>query len=133
MVPRDAKFTKTHEWARLDAATGIVTAGITDYAVEQLGDIAFIELPAAGTNVRKEASFGVIESVKAAVEIYSPVSGTVAEANQPITGDFETLSKDPFGKGWLIKVKAADTKELDSLLTADDYEKHLPSPESKHH
>jgi glycine cleavage system H protein len=132
MVPKDLKFTKSHEWARLDAAAGVVTIGITEFAVQQLGDIVFIELPAVGKAVQKEASFGVIESVKAAVELYSPVSGTVTEANKSITENFDVLGQDPYGAGWMIKIKAADAKELASLLTAAEYEAFLQSPENKH-
>ncbi len=120
MVPQDLRFTKTHEWVRLDGE--VATIGISNYAVKQLGDIVHIELPSVGSAVKREGPFGVIESVKAAVEVYSPVDGEVVEANDEITSNIELLSKDPYGQGWMVKIKASDPRQLDDLLTASDYE-----------
>ncbi len=132
MIPQDLKFTKTHEWAKLDADTGTVTIGLTDFAIEQLGDIVFVELPAAGQSVTQATPFGVIESVKAAVDLESPVSGEVTEANEALPEELDTLAEDPYGKGWMIKIKATDLAQLDSLMSPAEYENYLESPECQH-
>ena len=128
MVPQDLKFTKSHEWAKLDDA-GVVTVGISDYATKQLGDIVYIELPAVGASVTAAGSFGAIESVKAAVELYSPVGGEVVAANNEVEDDLDTISKDPYGQGWLMRVQASDPAQLESLMSAADYEAYLESDE----
>lgn len=120
MIPQDAKYTKTHEYARPEA-DGVVTVGITAFAAEQLGDIVYLELPEAHAAVTKDQPFGVIESVKAAADINSPVSGEVVEANEPVTEEFDTISGDPFGEGWFIKVRPSDPGELDALMSAEEY------------
>ncbi|MFB3891649.1 MAG: glycine cleavage system protein GcvH [Phycisphaerae bacterium] len=124
------KFTKTHEWARAEGGT--VAVGISDYAVEQLGDIVFVELPAVGKKVTAGGSFGVIESVKAAVELYAPVTGEVVETNQPVATDFQAISEDPFGRGWMIKIKAGNLAELNALMSAADYKAYCQSEGAKH-
>ena len=130
MIPKDMKFTKTHEWARLDAASGIVTVGITDFAAQQLGDIVFLDLPPAGRAVQQDAGFGVVESVKAAVDLCSPVSGEVVETNQPLAGNFTLLHDDPYGQAWMIRVKASKPSELDALMSADQYETYLKTQDT---
>lgn len=130
MTPENLKYTKSHEWARLDGGN-LVTMGITDYAVQQLGDIVFLDLPKVGAKATGGQPIGVIESVKAAVDLYSPVSGEVVEVNSPLASDFETLAKDPYGKGWMMKVKVADAGALQGLLPAADYQK-LVASEAKH-
>ena len=132
MIPHDLKFTKTHEWLRVKEGTDIVVVGTSDFAVQQFGDIVFIELPSAGESVTSKAPFGVIESVKAAVELYSPIDGEVAESNQLLTDDFEALSNDPYGEGWMIKIKATDLKQLDELMSATDYESYIQNEECQH-
>jgi glycine cleavage system H protein len=127
MVPKDLKYTKTHEWARIEGGT--VTVGITDFAVHELGDIVFLELACADRDVKQEGTFGVVESVKAAVDLCSPVSGHVVEVHADLANDFATLANDPFGNGWMIKVKPADLKELDSLMTAAEYEEYVKTQE----
>ena len=127
MIPRGLKFTKTHEWIHRDG--DVMTIGISEYAVKQLGDIVHIELPSAGTAVKREGPFGVIESVKAAVEIYSPVDGEVVQANDEITSNLELLSQDPYGQGWMVKIKASDPQQLDNSLTASDYEEFIDNLE----
>ena len=127
MIPQDLKFTKTHEWTRLDGE--VVTVGISEYAVKQLGDIVHIELPSAGTAVKREGPFGVIESVKAAVEIYSPIDGKVVQTNDAITSNIELLSQDPYGQGWMVKIKASDSQQLDNLMRASDYEEFIDNLE----
>ena len=123
MIPQDLKFAKTHEWARLDG--DIITIGISEYAVKQLGNIVYIELPSEGTAVKREEPLGVIESVKAAVEVYSPVDGEVVQANDEISSNLELLSQDPYGQGWMVKIKASDPQQLDNLMTASDYEEFI--------
>ena len=130
MTVQDLRFTKTHEWARLDSPSGVVTVGITAFAVEQLGDIVFLELPAAGASVKQDGIFGVVESVKAAVDLCSPVSGEVVDVNQELTGKFELLAEDPYGSAWMIKVKPSDVRELESLMPADKYDAYV---KDQHH
>jgi glycine cleavage system H protein len=125
MNPLDLKYTKTHEWVRPQQGSDVVTIGITEFAVHELGDIVYIELPAAGTKVSQNAPFGVIESAKAAVDLNCPISGQVAESNAAATENFDDLGNDPYGKGWMIKVKASNPAELAGLLSADEYEELL--------
>ncbi len=117
------KYTKDHEYIRVDGDTG--TIGISHYAQEQLGDVVFVELPAAGKAVKKGDSAAVVESVKAASDIYSPVSGQVIEANPDLEGAPATVNDDPAGKGWFFKVKIANTAELDDLMDEAAYKAYL--------
>jgi glycine cleavage system H protein len=127
MLPKDLRYTRTHEWARLDAGAAVVTVGLTDFAVEQLGDIVFLELPKAGAKATKDAPLGVIESVKAAVDLYAPVTGEVVEVNTGLADDFDTLRRDPYGQGWMVRIKVAGADALAGLLSPDAYRKHLES------
>ena len=131
MVPEDLKYAKTHEWARFDAGANLVTMGITDFAVEQLGDIVFLELPKVGAKVARDTALGVIESVKVAVDLYAPVAGEVVEVNAPLADHFEPLSLDPYGRGWMVKIRVAGADALAGLLGPQEYRKHLES-EAKH-
>ena len=131
MLPEDLRYAKTHEWARLDAGANVVTVGITDFAIEQLGDIVYLELPKAGVEATRETPLGAIESVKVAVDLYAPVTGEVVEVNAPLADNFETLSRDPYGQGWMVKIEVADAGALAGLLSPDEYRKHLES-EAKH-
>ncbi len=108
------KFTKDHEYIRVDGSTGIV--GITDYAQNQLGDLVFVELPAVGKALKAGEESAVVESVKAASEIYAPVSGTVTEVNDALGGEPGLVNQDPQGMGWIYKIAIADTAELDALM-----------------
>jgi glycine cleavage system H protein len=123
--PADRKYTKDHEWARLAGETA--TVGITDYAQGELGDVVFVELPTPGTPVKQGESFGVVESVKAASDLYAPLSGEVLEANKALTDSPELVNKDPYGEGWMIKVKPADVHELDKLMDAAAYDPYVQS------
>ena len=125
MIPKELKYLKTHEWARQEKDSGIITVGLTDYAIEQLGDIVFIEFPAVGGKVVKESEFCTIESVKAASDLYAPVSGEIAEVNDSLTEDLEQFKGDPYGRAWLVKIKADDIAEFESLMNAEDYETQL--------
>ena len=130
MTPENLKYTKSHEWTRLDEGN-LVTIGITDYAVQQLGDIVFLDLPKVGAKATEGQPIGVIESVKAAVDLYSPVSGEVVEVNSTLANDFDALTKDPYGNGWMAKIKVANAGVLQGLLSATDYQKLVDS-EAKH-
>ena len=118
--PSELKYTKEHEWVRVDGDTG--TIGITDYAQDQLGDIVFVELPAVGATISAAQKLGEIESVKAVSELFAPVSGEVTEANASLADAPESVNDDPYGDGWLIKVRLSDPAQLDGLLSADEYE-----------
>jgi glycine cleavage system H protein len=120
MVPKDLRYTKEHEWVRLDG--DMATIGITDYAAEQLGDVVFVELPEIGRTVAQFAAIGVIESVKAVSDLFAPVAGDVVESNAELTGAPELLNSDPFGKGWMLRIKVADAGQVAGLLDAAAYE-----------
>lgn len=118
-VPSNYRYTKTHEWVMLDG--DIATIGITDFAQSELGDITYIELPAPGSQLQRQSSFGVVESVKAASDVYSPLSGEVVEGNAEAEARPELVNQSPFEDAWLIKVRISDIAELDELLDADAY------------
>ena len=117
------RFTRDHEWVRLDGHLAIV--GITDYAQSQLGDVVYVELPEIGHRVEKGKEAAVVESVKAASEVYAPVSGEVAEINEMLTTDPATVNADPMGDGWFIKLRLHDPKELDSLMDEEGYRRFI--------
>ncbi|QAU24054.1 glycine cleavage system protein GcvH [Dyella sp. M7H15-1] len=119
-IPGDLKFLKSHEWARVED-NGLIRVGISNHAQEQLGDLVYVELPEIGAEVKAGTSVSTVESVKAASEIYSPVSGEVIEVNEKLSDKPETINEDAYGAGWLFVVKASDRGELDKLLSADDY------------
>ena len=120
MYPENLKYSEEHEW--LLKNNGIATIGITSFAVESLGDIVFIELPQVGTEITQFSTFGEVESVKAASEIYSPISGKIIEINEKLETEPELLNNSPFEDGWLIKVEIADNSEFEKLMSAKEYE-----------
>lgn len=120
-VPANLKYTKDHEWVSIDG--DIATVGITDFAQSELGDIVFVDINTVGDNVDKEAVFGTVEAVKTVSDLFMPVSGEVLEMNSTVETNPETVNKDPYGAGWMIKVKLSNSSEVDSLLSADDYKK----------
>lgn len=122
----DLKFAKTHEWVRPEA-TGVATVGISSYAVEALTDLVFMQLPAVGKRVKAGESLGEIESVKAVSDVYAPVSGEIVEVNAALPGKLETLGQDPYGEGWLVRIKPDDPAELDRLLDRAAYDKLVGS------
>ena len=124
--PQDLKYAETHEWAR-DEGDGIVTVGISDHAQELLGDLVFVELPEVGASLAAGDECAVIESVKAASDVYSPVSGEVVEVNEALADAPETINDDPYVDGWVFKLKAADAAELENLMDADAYMAHAES------
>ncbi|MFZ0594071.1 MAG: glycine cleavage system protein GcvH [Bryobacteraceae bacterium] len=121
--PETFRYTKEHEWVLLDGTTG--TIGITDHAQHELGDIVYIDLPKIGTPVERGKSFGSVESVKAVSDIYSPVTGVVAEVNETLSTSPEKLNEDPHGAAWLIKVTVASPGEVNELMSAEDYQKYI--------
>lgn len=117
--PENLKYTKDHEWVLVDGDTG--TVGITDYAQGELGDVVFVELPAIGRSVKQGESFGTIEAVKAVSDMYAPISGLVAEVNKELEKAPEIVNKDPYGKGWMVKIKVSNPADLSMLLNAAAY------------
>ncbi|MDY7020834.1 MAG: glycine cleavage system protein GcvH [Cyanobacteriota bacterium] len=118
--PEDLKYTETHEYVRLDGE--IATIGVSGFAVDQLGDIVFLELPDVNDAVEKGESFGTIESVKAVEDLKAPLSGTVIERNDAVVESPEQLADDPYGEGWLVKVRIDDVDEMDDAMSADEYQ-----------
>ena len=119
-IPADLKYTKSHEWVN-NNDNGTITVGITDHAQELLGDLVFVELPEVGKELEAEEACAVVESVKAASDIYAPLAGEVVEVNEALEDQPELINSDPYGDGWLFKLKITDTNSLDGLLSADDY------------
>ena len=125
--PKDYKYTKEHEWIKVEGKTG--TVGITDYAQNSLGDIVYVDAPKVGEAVTAHATFGSVESVKAVSDLYSPVNGEIIAINEKLINDPTIISGDPYGKGWMIKIKIEPGQTLDGLLTLEQYEKQIASEE----
>ncbi len=123
MIPQELKYNESHEWVRQDG--DIATIGITDYAQSEIQDIVFVELPDVGTQLTHKTEFGVIESVKAAFDMYAPVSGEVIEVNESLLDAPEQVNDSPYDEGWFLKIKMTDHSELDVLLDADGYQAHI--------
>lgn len=124
-IPKDLRYTKDHEWVRESADPQVVEVGITDYAQGELGDVVFVELPKGSASFKQRDTFGTIEAVKAVSDLYSPLAGTIIETNQALEQDPALVNRDPYGKGWMIKLRVQDPKELEGLLRADAYAKHV--------
>ena len=124
-VPADLKYTREHEWAKVEGDRARI--GITAFAQEQLGDVVFVELPKVGARVSAMKGFGVVESVKAVSDLFAPLTGEVVEVNGELTKKPETVNTDPYGQGWMIVIKFADPKELDTLLSPADYQSLIAS------
>jgi len=118
--PEDRKYTKTHEWVSLDG--DVATIGVTDFAQSELGDITYLELPEIGDAIALDQAFGIIESVKAANDIFSPVDGEVVERNEAVVAAPEVINASPFEDAWLVRVRVADPQQLNTLLTAEEYD-----------
>lgn len=119
MIPDDLKYSKEHEWVRVEGDLAVI--GITDYAQGELGDIVFVELPRIGDSIEYMKPFGTIEAVKAISDLFSPLTGEVLEVNADLESDSSLINSDPYGDGWIIKIKMSDISELDNLLGAADY------------
>ena len=127
-VPENLKYTKEHEWARIERNRVVV--GITDFAQEELGDVVYVELPEPGTAVAAESPFGVVESVKAVSDLFSPISGTILDVNRVLEDQPELVNDSPYGDGWMIVIEASNTAELDGLLSAADYQAYIQQESS---
>ncbi len=127
-TPANLKYTKTHEWVR-DDGDGLVTIGITDHAQELLGDLVFVELPEVGAELEEGGECAVVESVKAASDVYCPLAGEVAAINEELVDAPETINEDPYGKGWLFQLKLVDPGALDELMDAEAYADYAESEE----
>ena len=119
-VPEDLHYSKDHEWVRVDGDVAVI--GITDYAQNSLGDVVYVELPKAGDEFAASEPFGSVESVKAVSEVFTPIAGVIAQINESLADEPETVNSDPYGSGWMIRLKMSNPGEVDSLLTAAEYE-----------
>ena len=128
MIDKDLRYAQSHEWVRVED-DGTVTVGLSGFAIEQLGDVVYMELPSIGDSVTKGEAFGVVESVKAAADMYSPVSGKVSAVNENIQDDPDILKRDSYGDGWLMRVEVAWPGEYEMLMDAAGYEDYLKSQE----
>jgi glycine cleavage system H protein len=121
--PDDVRYTAEHEWARLEG--GIVTVGITSWATEQLGDVVYVELPAVGKVLEAMKPFGVVEAVKTVSDLFAPLAGEITEVNSALTDNPATVNQDPYGEGWMVRLRPRDAKDLEKLLSRADYERFL--------
>jgi glycine cleavage system H protein len=122
-IPDELGYLTTHEWARRE--TGTVRVGVSDFAQDELGDVVFVEFPDTGEELTREAEFGVVESIKAVSDLYTPVSGTVADTNDALLDAPELVNDDPYGEGWMIEVEPADESEFEDLLSAEEYREQI--------
>jgi glycine cleavage system H protein len=120
MYPKNLKYSQSHEWVKVDK--DIVTVGITDFAAKQLTDLAYLELPSIGEKVAKGSSFGVVETVKAVSDLYSPISGKIIKVNENLSKEPDIVTEDPYGEGWMIMVEIEGLSELDALMDSEEYE-----------
>jgi len=123
--PAELRYTKEHEWVK--AENGTIVMGITDFAQDELGDVVFVELPEEGAEVQQDEAIITVESVKAASDVYAPVSGTVAEVNPDLEDQPELVNESPHDSGWMARIEMNDASELESLMSADEYEEHIGS------
>jgi glycine cleavage system H protein len=119
-VPKELRYSKEHEWVAVE--DGIASVGITDYAQEQLGDVVYVELPEVDTSVQKDEAFGVVESVKAVSDIFSPISGTIVQTNVDLPSSPEMVNEDPYGDAWMIRIQISEPEELEDLMDAEEYQ-----------
>jgi glycine cleavage system H protein len=124
-IPKVLRYTEEHEWVREEETEGVVAIGITDYAQGELGDVVFVELPSAGDTFDRMEVFGTIEAVKAVSELYCPLTGEVEAVNESLDQDPAAVNTDPYGEGWMIKLKLSDASQMDELLTAEEYQEHI--------
>ena len=122
-IPADLKYTSDHEWVRIEGE--VATVGVTDFAQGELGDVVFVEIETEGETLDKGETFGSVEAVKTVSDLFMPVGGEVTEFNEGLADEPELVNKDPYGKGWMIKIKIADAAELEGLMSAEDYKKML--------
>lgn len=123
-LPSDCRYTKDHEWVRMEE-DGLATIGVTDYAQGELGDIVFVEIQPVGTEVEAEAPFGTVEAVKTVSELFAPIAGTVEAVNDALDGAPESVNTDPYGDGWMVRLRPANAADVDALMTADEYRESI--------
>ncbi len=123
LIPKELKYTNTHEWLKIEGDTAIM--GITDYAQKELSDIVYVDLPEPGKTLNQGDVLGTIEAVKAVSDFYTPISGTIIESNQDLKATPDLVNKEPYGKGWMVKIKVTNTSEISNLLDAEAYEKTI--------
>ena len=124
-VPGDLLYTEEHEYLKKTGEAGVFQVGITDYAQGELGDVVYVELPSVGDKFTRMDVFGTVEAVKAVSDLYSPISGEVVEVNGALANSPDVVNKDPYGAGWMLKLRVTNESELDALLGADEYKKHI--------
>ncbi|HXG58344.1 MAG TPA: glycine cleavage system protein GcvH [Thermoanaerobaculia bacterium] len=129
MTPEDSRYAKSHEYIHVEGDIG--TIGITDYAQKELGDVVFVELPQVGSQLEAGDELGSIESVKAVSELFSPVSGEVVEVNEALADKPQLVNEDPYGDGWMIRIRLSDPTEVDELMTAEEYEEYIEAESGK--
>lgn len=122
-VPGDLRYTKDHEWLKVDGETGFI--GISEFAQGELGDVVFIEVDTVGETIEKEEAFGTIEAVKTVSDIFMPVSGEILEFNAALESNPDLVNKDPYGDGWIVKIKITDASQIDQLMDAESYKQHI--------
>ena len=122
-IPKDLKYTKEHEWVRLEGAEAVV--GVTDYAQSELGDVIFVELPTPGTRVAQMKAFGTIDAVKTVSDLFAPLSGEIVAVNGTLKDNPALVNQSPYDKGWMVRLRLENPKEAEALMTAEGYEKHL--------
>ncbi|HKJ79713.1 MAG TPA: glycine cleavage system protein GcvH [Prolixibacteraceae bacterium] len=122
-IPAELKYTQDHEWVRVDGDVAVV--GVTDYAQGELGDVVFVEIETEGEELDKGETFGTVEAVKTVSDLFMPVGGEVSEVNEKLEDEPELVNKDPYGEGWMIKIKMADKSEMDGMMSAEDYKKMI--------
>ncbi len=123
MIPKDLRYTKEHEWVKIDG--DVATVGITDYAQGELGDVVYLELPEPGASVEQMKPFGLIEAVKTEADLYSPLTGEISERNEAAIDDPGIVNSSPYEDGWLVKIKISDKSQVDGLLSSDQYAEHI--------
>src|SRR5688572_29705916 len=129
MTPEDSRYAKSHEYAHADGDNAVI--GITDYAQKELGDVVFVELPQVGTQLEQGDELGSIESVKAVSELFAPASGEVVEVNEALADKPELVNTDPYGDGWMVRIKLLDATEVEELMTPEDYEDYIQKESGK--
>lgn len=122
-IPANLKYTKEHEWVAIEG--DVATVGITDFAQSELGDIVFVEIESLGQTIARDEVFGTVEAVKTVSDLFMPLTGEVTAKNDELDNTPEVLNSDPYGAGWMIKIKLSDTNEIDELMSADDYKAHI--------
>ena len=130
MRPADLRYTKTHEWVRIEK--DVATTGISDFAVAALSDLVYVDMPAVTDLLEQGQPYAEVESVKAVSDVYAPLSGEIVEVNEQIGDDLDLVSKDPFGAGWFVKFRISHPNEVETLLSAEQYEKHVQEENAKH-